>query len=88
MELFDNQDHSQLWTLSFLSGISRSNRVDTNSRIDYWNGTLDWTIGLRYFPFLDKFLNSFLEAYFFMIYKYLVTIDDCNDDNSCVFMNK
>ena len=30
--------------------------VGTNSGMDYWNGTLDWTTGLNYFPFWDKFL--------------------------------
>ena len=36
-------------------------RVGTNSGMDYWNGTLDWTTGLSYFPFLDKFMCLFLE---------------------------
>ena len=42
--------------------------VGTNSGMDYWNGTLDWIIGLRYFPFWTSFcvilknLNIFLEA--------------------------
>ena len=40
-------------------------RVGTNSGMDYWNGKLDWTTGLTYFPFLDKFLNLFLELYIF-----------------------
>ena len=25
--------------------------VGTNSGMDYWNGILDWTIGLSHFPF-------------------------------------
>ena len=29
--------------------------------LDYWTGILDWTTGLSYFPFLDKFLCLFLE---------------------------
>ena len=62
--------------------------VGTNSGMDYWNGTLDWTTGLDYwtelFSFLGKFLCSFLEAYIVKIYKYLVTVDDCNNDNSCL----
>ena len=37
-------------------------RVGTNSGMEYWNGTLDWTTGLSYFPFLDKFLHLFLEV--------------------------
>ena len=37
--------------------------VGTNSGLDYWNGTLDWTTGLNYFAFLNKFLHLFLEAY-------------------------
>ena len=41
-------------------------RVGTNSGMDYWNGTVDWTIGLSYFHFLDKFLNLILEAYIFL----------------------
>ena len=64
--------------------ISHQIRVGTNSGMDYRNGTLDWTTGLSYFPFMDKFLNSFLEAYFFMIYKYLATMDECNNDNHCL----
>ena len=44
--------------------VSTKFRVGTNSGMDYWNGILDWTTGLSYFPFLDMFLNSFLEAYF------------------------
>ena len=24
-------------------------QVSTNSGMDYWNGTLDWTTGMRYF---------------------------------------
>ena len=35
--------------------------VGTNSGMDYWNGTLDWTTGLSYFPFLDRFMCLFLE---------------------------
>ena len=46
--------------------VSTIGRVGANSGIDYWNGTLDWTTGLSYFPFLDKFLNLFLEAYVFL----------------------
>ena len=42
--------------------------VGTNSGMDYWNGILDWTTGLSYFPFLDKFLNSFFGSLLFMIY--------------------
>ena len=60
-------------------------RVGTNSGMDYWNGTLDWTTGLSYFPFLDKFLNSFLEAHtFYDLQVYLATMDDCNNENSCL----
>ena len=33
--------------------------VGINSGMDYWNGTLDWTTGLNYFPFWDKFLYIF-----------------------------
>ena len=29
--------------------------VGTNSGMDYWNETLDWTNGLSYFPFLTCF---------------------------------
>ena len=29
--------------------------------LDYWTGILDWTTGLKYFPFLDKCLCLFLE---------------------------
>ena len=29
--------------------------------LEYWTGILDWTTGLGYFPFLDKFLCLFLE---------------------------
>ena len=39
--------------------------VGTNSGMDYWNGTLDWTTGLSYFPFLDKFLNSLWKPTFY-----------------------
>ena len=71
-------------------------RYLSRGRYKQWNGllngTLDWTTGLSYFPFLDKFLNSFWKPTFFMIYKYLVTMDDCDNDNSClycsVFINK
>ena len=35
--------------------------VGTNSGMDYWNGTLDWTTGLSYFPFVDRFMCLFLE---------------------------
>ena len=35
--------------------------VSTNSGMDYWNGTLDWTTGLSYFPFLDRFTCILLE---------------------------
>ena len=31
-------------------------RVGTNSGIDYWNGTLNWTTGTNHFPFVNKFL--------------------------------
>ena len=31
--------------------LTSGGRVGTNYGIDYWNGTLDWTTGLR-----DKFL--------------------------------
>ena len=62
--------------------MSRYNRVGTNSGMDYWNGTLDWTTGLSYVPFLNKFFNLFLEAHIFKIYKYLGTMDDCDNDNS------
>ena len=43
--------------------------VGTNSGMDYWNGTLDWTTGLSYFPFLDKFLF------------YLATVGDCSNES-------
>ena len=33
--------------------------VGTNSGMDYWNGTLDWSTGLSYSPFVDKFLCYF-----------------------------
>ena len=35
--------------------------VGTNTGMDYWNGTLDWTTGLSCFPFLDRFMCLFLE---------------------------
>ena len=31
-------------------------RLSTFTGLGYWTGILDWTIGLSYFPFLDKFL--------------------------------
>ena len=40
-------------------------RVGTNSGMDYWNGPLDWTTGLSYFPFLGMFLHVFLEVNIF-----------------------
>ena len=44
---------------------------------------LDWTTGLSYFPFLDKFLCLCLESnLYFRICKYLATMDDHNNDNS------
>ena len=44
--------------------------VGTNSGMDYWNGTLDWTTGLNYFPFLDKFLCYFKRTLTFSEYKF------------------
>ena len=56
-----------------------------------WVQTVEWTTGmehwtgLSYFPFLDKFLDSFWKpSYFVMIFKYQTTIDDCNNDNNCL----
>ena len=54
-------------------------RVGTNSGMDYWNGTLDWTTRLSYFPFRDKFLCLFLH-----FSKYLATMDNCSNDNHCL----
>ena len=51
-------------------------RVGTNSGMDYWNGTLDWTTGLSYNPFLGQvtvFIATFLT--------YLATMDDCSNSN-------
>ena len=43
--------------------LSHSCKVGTNSGMEH-----DWTTGLSYFPFLDKFLNSFWKpATVFMI---------------------
>ena len=50
--------------------------VGTNSGMDYWNGTLDWTTGLSYFSFLDRFMCIFLH-----FSKYLATMDDISNDN-------
>ena len=41
--------------------IAQYDWVGTNSGMDYWNGTLDWTTGLTYFSFLDRFMCLFLE---------------------------
>ena len=45
-------------------------RVGINSGMDYWNGTLDWTTGLSYYPFLDKFLCYFKRTLTFSGYKF------------------
>ena len=50
--------------------------VGTNSGMDYWNGTLDWTTGLSYFSFFDRFMCIFLH-----FSKYLATMDDSSNDN-------
>ena len=51
----------------------------------HWTGILDWTTGLSYFLFLDKFLCLCLESNLhFRINKYLATMDDHNDDDSCL----
>ena len=52
--------------------IRDTHRVGTNSVIDYWNGPLDWTTGLSYFPFLGKF-----SAFIFLVATYLATMDGC-----------
>ena len=48
--------------------------VGTNSGMDYWNGTLDWTTGLDYWTELFFFFGQVSEFIFgsliFMIYKY------------------
>ena len=36
-------------------------RLSLFTGLDYWTGILDWTTGLSYFPFLDKFLCLFIE---------------------------
>ena len=41
-------------------------------------GLLDWNTTLSYFPFLDKFLCLFLAS------SWLLYMDDCNSDNSCL----
>ena len=50
--------------------------VGTNSGMDYWNGTLNWTTGLNYFSFLDRFMCIFLHCS-----KHLATTDDSSNDN-------
>ena len=37
--------------------------------LDYWTGILDWTTGLKFFPFLDKIL------WFLVYFKYLASGD-------------
>ena len=55
-------------------------------RCKQWNGLLEWNTGLDYwnklFSFYGQVSEFILEAYFFMIYKYLATMDDRNNDNS------
>ena len=49
--------------------------------------SLDWITGLSYFPFFSKFLCFAFrkkEAYIFQINKQVTTMDDCNNDNSCL----
>ena len=41
--------------------VHHENRVYPFTGLDYWTGILDWTTGLKYFPFLDKCLCLFLE---------------------------
>ena len=66
--------------------------VATKNGMDYWNETLDWTTGLSHFPFLDKFLYLFLEAYIFLKFTsiwllWMIVIMTIVDYRS-VFINK
>ena len=65
-----NHDILFLWSTHAWDAYSYiASWVGTNSGMDYWNGTLDWTTGLCYFPFLDKFLF------------YLATVGDCSNES-------
>ena len=50
-------------------------RVDTNSGMDYW------TELFSIFGYISEFIFGSL---LLMIYKYLATMDDCNNDNNCL----
>ena len=54
-------------------------------RYKQWNGTLDWpwTTGLSFFLFWTSFWIHFGSP-LFVIYKYLATMDNCNNDNNCL----
>ena len=44
------------------------NRVSTNSGMDYWNGTLDWTTGMIFLTFNLLFLLAMLAYSYFENY--------------------
>ena len=53
-----------------------------------WNGLLEWNNGLDYwielFSFFGQVSEFILGSLLLMIYKYLATMDDCNNDNHCL----
>ena len=57
-------------------------------RYKQWNGLLEWITGLDYLTKLFSFFGQVSEFIFgsllFMVYKYLATIDECNNDNNCL----
>ena len=57
-------------------------------RYKQWNGLLEWNTGLDYWTELFSFFGHISEFIFgcllLMIYKYLATMDDCNNDNHCL----
>ena len=48
------------WTLAVLRSETKGIwRLSLFTGLDYWTGILDWTTGLKFFPFLDKIMWFF-----------------------------
>ena len=51
------------WTgLLELDFFLKTLRVSPFTGLDYWTGIPDWTTGLEFLPFLDKFLYGYLRS--------------------------
>ena len=62
----DDDDKEQPYKVHYIRNVvlvvyNASGWLSLFTGLDYWTGILDWTTGLKFFPFLDKIIMWFFK---------------------------